>query len=129
MRKRKRKVYLYGDVRYYFSHYTFWGKIKRLPKLIKYARQRITKGYCDADVWNVDATSTYLLHHLLMDFSEMATSYPQGYTWEKWKEDLYDAAMCFHCEDEEEWDIDNLDTAKLKRGLNFIYQKFYDLWD
>lgn len=129
MRKRKRKTYPYGDIRYYFSHYTFWGKLKRLPKLIKYARQRITKGYCDADIWNVNTTSTYLLYHLLMDFSKMATSYPQGYTWEKWKEDLYDTAMCFYCKDEEEWDVDDIDDAKLKKGLNFIYQKFFDLWD
>ena len=129
MTKRKRKTYSYGDIRYYFQHYTFLEKIKFLPKLIKYARQRITKGYCDMDVWNTNRTSTYLLYHLLMDFSRTADTYPVGYTWEKWKEDLYDAAICFYCEDEKDWDPRDIDIEKLKKGLNFIYQKFHDLWD
>ena len=75
--------------------------IRNIPQLfrnIKYAYQRITRGYSDADVWSLDYFISELLYGALNQLAD------EGYTWnnekfntpEEWKAYLKDMANHFN---------------------------------
>ena len=43
---------------------------------IKYSQQRITKGYCDKDVWDIDYWFLNLIPDMLQEFKDTQTGYP-----------------------------------------------------
>ena len=44
---------------------------------LKYCIQRIKRGYCDADLWEIDRWFLALIVPMLRQFSETTNSYPQ----------------------------------------------------
>ena len=63
----------------------FWSNIKNIPRVIKYAWQRAVRGYCDADLWDLDTTYTDYILATLIEFRNNTRSSPIHYTsWEEW---------------------------------------------
>lgn len=54
----------------------------KLPKLmlrnIKYSIQRVTKGYCDKDLWNIDCWFMNLMPDMLQQFKDTKHGNPDG---------------------------------------------------
>ena len=75
------KNYPYAK-RYYFTHP--WKIIPQTFRNIKFAWQRITKGYCEYDYWNIDCYLLKLLPELFDDFRKSLHGYPCSFTEEEW---------------------------------------------
>ena len=69
--------------------------IKDFLRRFKYAYQRITKGYCDTDLWNLDYYLICLLSEALKEFSETTYSYPMNLTEEEWRQKLLEMSNHF----------------------------------
>lgn len=75
------KNYPYAK-RYYLTHP--WKIISQTFRNIKFAWQRITKGYCEYDYWNIDCYLLKLLPELFDDFRKNLHGYPCSFTKEEW---------------------------------------------
>lgn len=81
---------------FYYSrrHPSNWfSNIKIFFRQFKYAWQRATRGYCDADLWDLDDYYTKLFCATLKDFSKNLDSVPSNFYneidgMEKWREYL-----------------------------------------
>ena len=69
--------------------------IKDFLRRFKYAYQRITKGYCDTDLWNLDYYLICLLSEALKELSETTYSYPMNLTEEEWRQKLLEMSNHF----------------------------------
>lgn len=87
-----------------FKFYKGWYKfpssifqhIKNFFKKIKFAYQRITKGYCDYDLYELDQYYKKLMYSTLIDFAKNTNSYPRQFNSMKdWQIVLQNAANQF----------------------------------
>ena len=77
----------------------WWNNIKQFFYNIKCAWQRVTKGYCDRDVWDLDTHFLNLFHFTLRDLALHHYGYPGTEpfdTDEKWKDYLMDLSLKFY---------------------------------
>ena len=76
------------SVRYYVKHprYIF----KQIRNKLKYCWQRITKGYCDADIWNWDAWLLEVMPQMLDELAAVTDAYPDDIvnSLDEWKKYL-----------------------------------------
>jgi len=77
----------------------WWKNIRMFFRSFKYAYQRITKGFCDMDIWDLD---NYYLNIFTGTLNYLA-NYHMGYpdrspyeTDEKWTKHLRETADCFY---------------------------------
>lgn len=87
--------------------------IKIFFRQFKWAYQRITRGYCDFDYWDLDHYLEELLHQSLKSLADNAMSYPvttEFPTYEKWQEYLHELSDLFEKSQEEytEGDFKNI---------------------
>ena len=109
-------------------------------RLEKWKKQRIEKGYCDYDLWDMDAFLMEILVNGLREFADNTHSYPgmpvEGIseTPQQWHDFLYHLAAEF----EEGYDmmdeIEDLErakqgAAKVKEAWNTLGEWLHDLWD
>lgn len=84
---------------FYGVHYpwcSIWGirrNIKSFFKSFKFAYQRITRGFCDADWWDMDSFYLSLISSSLKHFAENTISHPYEFSETEWKEKLLDLAQ------------------------------------
>lgn len=60
--------------------------VKTFLRGFKFAYQRVTRGFCDLDWWDLDHYYLELLHSTLKHFAENTISYPMDCTSEEWPE-------------------------------------------
>ena len=75
-----------GNIRWFFRRY-------------KWAYQRVTKGYCDVDVWELHSSLLNYLSGTLKELAETSTGYPGNDrfpTPESWEEFLKDLSNDFY---------------------------------
>lgn len=71
------------------------GNLKTIGNYIKWGRQRLTRGYCDADVWNFDSYLAEVIPAGLRKLATKKISYTGNIefpTFEIWSEYLKDTA-------------------------------------
>lgn len=107
--------------------------LKELCNILKYAKQRIFRGYCDADVWGLCDYYLTLFYHTLEELNNSKHGYPFDETEESWTKYLATMQAHFYnaLEDNEgtyatitEWSaIDNLEKVynELGKSLADIY--------
>lgn len=82
-----------------------WSRnIRVFFRQFKWAYQRITRGYCDFDYWDLDHYLEELLHQSLKSLADNGISYPgtaEFPTYEKWQEYLYELSNLFEKSQEE----------------------------
>lgn len=69
----KNRLKLFVDNPYRIWKIDFWIWI---IKSIKWAWQRITKGYCDKDLWDLEDYFLVLFHNTLKEFADNTSSFP-----------------------------------------------------
>lgn len=81
--------------------------------IMKWSYQRITRGYCDADVWDLDNYFLELIPGTLELLSDKTDSYPSDIIkdCDEWKDFLKKVAHCFN-------------QAKVRRELSDKYNKY-----
>ena len=67
-----------------FNFYCLRQNIKQFFRNLKYAWQRITRGYCDADLWDLNDYYCTLIENSLRDFNQRRHGYPIGLEEEEW---------------------------------------------
>lgn len=136
----------------------WFRNIKCFGKCLKYCYQRITRGYCNSDVWDLDSTYLDLFHATLKDLANNTHSWPDRLfkTPEEWTQYLHETADCFYRanewnyyyknEYEPAWRIDRgkevkdkylkreleiikLREADFEEGMKRLHKIFFDLWD
>lgn len=74
----------------------WWGNIKHFFRTIKYSWQRVTKGYCDWDTWDLDSYYADLIHNTLLHLRDNTHGYPGDMTEKEWHDWLTETAECFY---------------------------------
>lgn len=120
----------------------FLKNISRIPLGIKWAWQRVFRGFAECDTWNLD---NYLLDIIiggLRHLADYAHSYPESFgSCENWQNWLRETANMIEEGNDIEWWYENEwpyeDTAKemkrrqevLDNGLARLIEHFKSLWD
>ena len=98
--------------------------LKQIGRNIKWAYQRITRGWCDKDVWNLDCWFLDVVVPMLKHLKETKHGYPAYMTEEQWNHILDEMIMHFENCDEnnsvnhnDKWDrYYNLMTKDYQNG-------------
>lgn len=128
-------------------HWSFRDPInnfRNIKKIIKYSWQRITKGYCDYDRYDIDRYLIDLLPNMLEDLADKTHSYPAGFNdLECWQNHLRHIADRFKnakdfydlSDDVENYSMEeriefyNKSELCLKTGFEYLENHYWDLWD
>jgi len=110
------------------------SNLKQFFRNIKYAHQRITQGYCDQDVWNLDSYYSELFYKTLKELANTTHGYP-GYGefadtetesgYDKWVNYLNE--MAEHFINTQEWREDtpmNIERDKAWEEMNKYITKW-----
>lgn len=74
---------------------TLWQRIKWWRKRHKYARQRARWGFCEYDVWDMDAYLAELLKDMFAFWAKHHMSHPYDMSAEEWQQTLINISECF----------------------------------
>lgn len=114
--------------------------IRYIPRMFKYAWQRINRGYADRDVWDFNAYLTNIIISGFRHLAEYGHTYAHTFTPEEWKNWLRETADMFEEGANDYWwinrDIPDEAYPKewIRRKLLFndafdrLKEHFGDLW-
>lgn len=106
---------------------------------LKWAYQRISKGYCDYDVYSLDIFYANLFVESLRELARVELGYP-GYYDEKysnltseeklkiWKDKINLIADSFVIDEEDYFISKNKYVKKFKNGFKMLEENFTELW-
>lgn len=113
-------------------------RIKTFPTRIKWAYQRATKGFCDADVYSLDFFYTNLFRESIRELAKVSIGYPArlddgcGRTEEEnlklWKDKLINISNHFSFEPDYTIEDDKKNMIEIRKGIREINKYFFDLW-
>jgi len=113
--------------------------MKLFIRKLKFLKQRLTRGFSDEELWNLDCTLAEYILPRLKAFKEYHGSYPPDLTSKKWNKKLDEMIWAFDAilhEEETMPAIDGGEKVKLiayykrrQKGLNLFSKYFMDLWD
>ena len=130
--------------------YPWWQLWKTVPFYfgnIKCAWQRVTKGYCYRDVYDLSQYYSELFSATLIELSKTTHGYPSDFEdMEPWRDYLVEMAKHFRAAGP---DVQEDDYSKLKpeelikvvmneshtrelhfnKAIKMLQERFYDLWD
>ena len=88
--------------RYYLLHPLEW--VANKWRCLKWAKQRVVRGYADCDVWNLDSWFSKVVSGALMNLAENHHGWPDSFfeTPEEWTAWLNKAAAAIKMMNEEE---------------------------
>lgn len=101
----------------------------------KYAYQRVTRGYDDLVVWNLNSFVSKVVADVTRGMRENGFGYPADLTEEKWGEILGKIEEGFRAAtDLYEMNYDTLDEAEkleetFREGMDLFSAHFHSLWD
>lgn len=140
---------------YYWLYRNTWMKITDLIQNLKFAYQRVTRGFDDSELWSLDWTIARFILPRLKAFRaknvhgvpirydaviEEGNFSPPTYTEEEWKAILDKMIRAFELS-AHQWDSEYLKknnlpdlyskeySDQLDEGLKLFYQHFGNLWD
>jgi len=117
MATKRRKEEEYDNNVFHRGYARGFGKIPLFFRRWKWAWQRIIKGYCDYDIYNLDVYYAKLFEDSITTLKEITMTVPYGLTEEAWDNILTDIAHSFH-----ESQRDDLDDAEWTR-LEAIFEE------
>jgi hypothetical protein len=114
-----------------FSLRNFPKYLRFFFRKIKWCWQRVTRGYCELDLWDLDHYLARLIANSLCTLSQGSYGCPCEFNGdhEAWKNKLMDIALLFDKVDELDglW-VPERDEIKDK-AFSELNKYFYDLWD
>lgn len=72
-----------------------WKRIKWWFRRAKYARQRARWGFCEQDIWGMDAYFSELLRDMFAYWAKHHNSHPYEMSSEEWQQTLINMSECF----------------------------------
>lgn len=114
----------------------YWSDF-RYPSLwrrtLRHLRQRLTQGWDDSDLWNLDVTIAEFVLPRLQRFREYAAGYPGDLaTQEEWHAMLDDMLYGLRAIVEDNYpsasNYDQIDWERVQRGLRLFGERFRNLW-
>ena len=115
-----------------FKWYKFRETIPWFFRSFKCAYQRITKGFCFRDIWNIDLYLLELLPQIFDSFRENTSAYPSDMTEEEWNNYLIEMAESFRKANvENDYGIESSEEQddNLVHGFEMLIRRFRHLWD
>lgn len=107
--------------------------LRQFFRNIKWAYQRVTKGYCDYDLWDMDMWLSHLLNRSLIDFANKVHGYPDSLVENEheWKSTLYNMSTAFkNCNIEKKnFTTDEFFIQNKDKAFDMLKKYFYYLWD
>lgn len=101
------------------SYWKNWFRnIRQFFRNIKFAYQRITRGYCDRDVWDLDHYYSELFYQTINKLAEETYTYPAEYTFEGWQDYLREMAQ--HFKNSQEWNENEINNTIKEHFNNMI---------
>lgn len=103
-------------------------------RAVRYAYQRVKRGYDDRSVWNLNYYLPKFLGEQLVTMAEIAHGYPgEHYPFDRWTADLRrhgSALITFHEEGDDAYG-DNWDTIYVpaQEALRWVSENLATLWD
>lgn len=106
-----------------------WYLIKRW---FRYTKQKLTRGFSDKDLWNLDVTIAEFIRPRLVAFKKYSGGLPCDYTEAEWHDKLDRMILAFEDIEEQrmfsaEWSEDR--QKETDEGLKIFAQHFQTLWD
>lgn len=108
----------------------FWKNIPFMIRAFRRMYDRITKGYCESDLFDLDEHLLDLLSAMIRDLRDNLHSYPDEYGFEGWKDYLTEMANHFemaHAWFDEEPDIYKNKYTEEFREMTRMNPKFPDI--
>jgi len=119
-----------------------WFTLHNYTQFFSIKWQRMTRGYADVDLWNMNDTLAYLLHEMAADFTETHHGCPFGTTSEEYQEQLIVMVSGFEAMYEmlSEEGMPDYNTPEYKVwiadketrwevGMKIFKEEFSGLWD
>ena len=110
-----------------------------LKRRIKFLKQRLSRGFSDEELWNLDHTLVKYILPRLKAFKDYHGSYPPGLTSEKWNKKLSEMIWAFDVILHEEETMPEINEENKKaclayfkrrnEGLKLFGKYLMDLWD
>lgn len=102
----------------------------RLKIWLKYKWQRITRGFSDKELWNLDITIAKFIYPRLERLIDYQHGYPAEFTEEEWNEVLKRMIRAFKIISSDDfWDMDVEKKCVIESGLDFFRKHYFSLWD
>lgn len=103
---------------------------KRLKRKIKFLYQKITRGFNDEEIWNLDTTIANFVIPRLKAYKESCglISLPPDLTSEEWTNIIDDIIYGLEASVTED-EVEDRDWVRVNNGLELFGIYFRDLWD
>lgn len=106
---------------------------KKIIRKIKFAYQRLTRGFDDSELWNLDHTISRFVLPRLKEFKRKYSvrgTPSQIETNEEWQAILDDMIKAFEIMSQSEFpDYDKNKIEQVEKGLQLFVKHFNSLWD
>lgn len=108
--------------------------IKNLFKNIYCCYERITKGFCSRDIWNMDDYVTRLLRDMFEYFADNCQGYPgdnspEGESIEAWEKYLHNISYLLNQSLESVNSDSNIRKSAREEAFKYILKRFDSFWD
>jgi len=103
-------------------------KLRIYIRAFKHYRQRLTRGWDDRELWNLDVTMAEFIYPRLKRLKEIQHGYPADLNEEEWSEILDKMILAFKLIKEEDYYIKK-DPGEITEGLNLFVEYYSNLWD
>jgi len=114
--------------------YRDWRRrVREVPRRVKWAHQRVVRGWDDRAVWGLDTHLTLVLGRQLVTMSEIAHGYPgPEYPYERWVADLKthgDALLAYSTQFDHSLDEWETLYQPARAALLWVADNLPALWD
>lgn len=110
-------------------------RVSRLVRKVRWARQRVTRGYSDLDSWNLNSFLSEVIASVTKDMRENGHGYPYSLTVDEWNQILTKIEAGFRAASQlYELDYTTADEAAaleatFREGMDLFSKWFHALWD
>lgn len=105
---------------------------RHVKRRIKYAWQRLVRGWDDSELWNLDYTIAEFILPRLIRYKEISISYGAKYTEEEWSDILDKMIHSFQVITANEgvyYDLGQEEFELVQEGLKVFAEHYTQLWD
>lgn len=121
---------LISNIYYYlFKSGTSGWDIKLILREFKYYWQRLTRGFGNDELWNLDITIAEFIAPRLKAFRSYQIGHPPDLTEEEWETILLEMQKGFDMVIADEANYDEETIKQVKKSLELLTKYYHFLWD
>lgn len=118
-----------------YGYYRLRDKKREAPRQVRWAYQRVTRGWDDRAVWSLDTHLSLVLGQQLIKMADIAHGYPgtEGWTFERWTTELrtHGEALLAYSNQWHETSLDDWEAIyqPARVALLWVADNLSSLWD